>query len=630
MALDAVVAERLPEVRDIGLDDVPRLLGRLLAPDLVDQGLGGHELVRADEQMREDRALLGPAERDRAAPRVHLERPQDAELHRPPVHPPRLPARRERSHLLRDVDALRSDRQDVDGIGKPLEMQLPAIDVADALDRASEVNDALTAQDLSRTGLPAQPRREVQGSPAEPALDLNRLACVQPDPDGEREIRSRQRLLEKPRLQLDRRPDRLTGRTEDREGFVSPQLDHRSVPSLYLLANDIGEPSREPARRFVTALLGEDAVPADVRDKERPDLLCGGGRRRASVFLADSGSVRSRRSVVRPPHAAEYRSLDPRAPGRRLVLSVAHGRKPRARRLRTAGKSRPAVVKAPPPGSPVVLMRATRRREEEMTGTDRTGSRAGCSSTARRRPAVASLLLAFALMAGACGGATQEASDATAGADPDGAEQTLSIVDVGSGTETAFTAPEGASEFDVTLDGSMVAYSDRDENGNAQVFVMHADGSNARQLTHGEGGAIGGPAWSPDGFDDRVPTGYVRRSQIFVVRVSNGESTKVTNEPRGAVDPGGWTPDGGSIVFSTVDAAVDHYSALSLDLSTGNTRLIVPDGSTPNAVARRCLDRLQLVVEASTVRLILANSDGSATAHHRSIRRRRRLPEMVA
>ena len=65
--------------------------------------------------------------------------------------------------------------------------------------------------------------------------------------------------------------------------------------------------------------------------------------------------------------------------------------------------------------------------------------------------------------------------------------KTLSIIDVGSGTATTLTVPSGASEFDFTLDGSMVAYTDLDENGTAQVFVMDADGSNARQLTHGEG-----------------------------------------------------------------------------------------------------------------------------------------------
>ena len=325
VALDTVGAEDLPEARDVGLDDVPRFLRRFFAPDLVDERLGRHELIRADEQMGEDRALLRSPEWDRSAPRVDLQWPEDAELHPPPVHAPRRLPGEERSHLLSDIAPLRNDRQDVDGIGKPLEVQLAAIEVADAVNRASEVNDALTAQDLAGTGLPAQPRREVQCPTAEPALDLNRLAGIQPDPHGEREIRSRQRLLKKTRLQLDRRPDRLTRRTEDREGLVSPQLGHRAFPSLHLFANDVGEPSRERRTRLVTALLGEDGVSAYVRDQEGLDPLGDLVRRRGSSRFTDTRPVRSPGSLLDTPHAAEYRALDSGPPGRRVVLSVAHG-----------------------------------------------------------------------------------------------------------------------------------------------------------------------------------------------------------------------------------------------------------------------------------------------------------------
>ena len=81
MALDPVRSEGLAEVRDVGLDDVPRLLGRLLPPQLVDQRLGGHELVGTKHQVREDGALLRPAEGDGAVPHVHLEGAEDAEQH---------------------------------------------------------------------------------------------------------------------------------------------------------------------------------------------------------------------------------------------------------------------------------------------------------------------------------------------------------------------------------------------------------------------------------------------------------------------------------------------------------------------------------------------------------------------
>jgi Tol biopolymer transport system component len=215
---------------------------------------------------------------------------------------------------------------------------------------------------------------------------------------------------------------------------------------------------------------------------------------------------------------------------------------------------------------------------------------------------------------------------------PDGAEETLSIIDVGSGTATPFTAPAGASDFDFTLDGSMVAYVDVDANGNDQVFMMDADGSNARQLTRGEGdirvealpgtGTSGGRlAWSPDGSmiayhrDKSRPASSPVENQlsgpeIFTVRVSDGVSTRVTDEPQAAVDPGGWAPDGGSIVFTTLDPTIPHYSALSLDLTTGQTRLIVPDGSTPKLSPDGAWIAFNSWLKPH-IRLILANSDGS-------------------
>jgi Tol biopolymer transport system component len=209
---------------------------------------------------------------------------------------------------------------------------------------------------------------------------------------------------------------------------------------------------------------------------------------------------------------------------------------------------------------------------------------------------------------------------------PGEAEQELSIVDVGTGTATAFTAPPGASDFDFavsrssgtwmafTLDGSMVAYSDLDENGNAQVFVMDANGSNVRQLTHGEGGVgdYGGFDWSPDGSMIAYERDTADGPQIFTVRVSDGVSTRVTNAPRGAVGPGGWAPDGGSIIFSTINTAGNHYTAQSLDLTTGQTRLIVPDGSTPELSPDGAWIAFNSWLKPDPlVRLMLANSDGS-------------------
>lgn len=212
------------------------------------------------------------------------------------------------------------------------------------------------------------------------------------------------------------------------------------------------------------------------------------------------------------------------------------------------------------------------------------------------------------------------ASEPTLPVEP-GAEPTHAIVDVGSGTATPFTAPLGAWDFESSPDGSMIAYGNFDEDGNEQVFVMDADGSNPRQLTHGEEPLLNndltgcspcsGLAWSPDGsmiaYQQETPAGP---PQIFTVRTSDEVSVQVTNEPQGAVQPGGWAPDGGSILYMVPNYDINHYSAMSVDLETGRTEQIVPDASSPELSP----DGSMIAFNSWTgrhIRLIVANSDDS-------------------
>ena len=80
--VNTVSGQRLSQLGDV---DVDRLSGRRrgrLAPELVDQALARDELVRMQEQDRQDEPLLQPAQRDRLALVDHLERPEDPVLHR--------------------------------------------------------------------------------------------------------------------------------------------------------------------------------------------------------------------------------------------------------------------------------------------------------------------------------------------------------------------------------------------------------------------------------------------------------------------------------------------------------------------------------------------------------------------
>ena len=244
---------------------------------------------------------------------------------------------------------------------------------------------------------------------------------------------------------------------------------------------------------------------------------------------------------------------------------------------------------------------------------------------AQKRAAVYALV-AVLLVAGAVVGIStlgsdneQPAGEGSNPPPPETAEQTLSIVDVGTGTATAFTAPAGASGFDVTLDGSMVAYSDLDENGNAQVFVMDADGSNA-QTAHPRRrrAATARPRWSPDGSMIAYERDTSDGTQIFVVRVSDGASTRVTHEPQGAVDPGAGrrTEDRSSSRPSTPRAIILGSVPRSRDGADEADRAgrehcptLSPDG------AWIAFNSWSLEPQ---VRLILANSDGSARRIDRS------------
>jgi hypothetical protein len=67
-ALQPVRPQGLAEVGHVGLEDVPGRIGRLASPDLVDQAVGRHELLRTEQQVNEDRPLLRASQGDRASP----------------------------------------------------------------------------------------------------------------------------------------------------------------------------------------------------------------------------------------------------------------------------------------------------------------------------------------------------------------------------------------------------------------------------------------------------------------------------------------------------------------------------------------------------------------------------------
>ena len=78
---DATCAQHPAQPRHVAVERLRRAPGWMLPPQPGDQPVARHRLVRAEEQHREQCALLRPAERERGAVAARLDRAEDRELH---------------------------------------------------------------------------------------------------------------------------------------------------------------------------------------------------------------------------------------------------------------------------------------------------------------------------------------------------------------------------------------------------------------------------------------------------------------------------------------------------------------------------------------------------------------------
>ena len=97
-------------------------------------------------------------------------------------------------------------------------------------------------------------------------------------------------------------------------------------------------------------------------------------------------------------------------------------------------------------------------------------------------------------------------------------------------------------------DGKHLAFrSDRD--GNAEIYVMNADGSGQTRLTD-DPAADELPAWSPDGGRIAFVSDRDGNAEIYVMNVDGSDPINLTKHPASDSWPA-WSPDGSRILFAS-------------------------------------------------------------------------------
>jgi hypothetical protein len=133
---------------------------------------------------------------------------------------------------------------------------------------------------------------------------------------------------------------------------------------------------------------------------------------------------------------------------------------------------------------------------------------------------------------------------------------------------------EGEGAF--SPDGSQIAYvTDRD--GNVEIYLMNADGSNPRRLTTTDA-TEGSPAWTPDGRHLVYASNVSGNFQVWIMNADGSGQRQLTQEPRSNFQPA-VSLDGKTIAFtSDRDTNYDIY-VMGLDGSGPRNVTRTPGGA---------------------------------------------------
>jgi len=154
----------------------------------------------------------------------------------------------------------------------------------------------------------------------------------------------------------------------------------------------------------------------------------------------------------------------------------------------------------------------------------------------------------------------------------------------GSGLQQLTSDP--AMDFDPAWspDGARLAFrSHRD--GNEEVYLMLADGSDQHNLSNSPSGGDYSPAWSADGQWIAFMSDRAGKADVWVMRQDGSEARQVT-DLRGISEYPTWSPDGRQIAFHCTQGRVlpggtgDFEICVTADDGTGFAQLTDAPGES--------------------------------------------------
>ncbi len=174
---------------------------------------------------------------------------------------------------------------------------------------------------------------------------------------------------------------------------------------------------------------------------------------------------------------------------------------------------------------------------------------------------------------------------------------------------------KGGETAKPTLEQTKIAFfSYRD--GNLEIYVMNADGSNQTRLTNNPA-KDEYPSWSPDG--KRIAFGSDRDShsdvyenaEVYIMNADGSNQTNLTNNPAFDYSPS-WSPDGQKIAFcSERDGNVDVY-IMNPD---GSNQTRLTDNPAPDVKPMWSPDGMKIAFQTTRngkEDVYVMNSDGSS------------------